>query len=299
MPKTPEPVPPPPYDAVIPVAPGRIDVARSSVDSLRRHLSIRQVYLLGESRMIDAAKSWRIPNLILLDEDEIVPGMRLDHVKRMQVAAGHDPRRAGYYFQQFLKLGMALREDLLEHYLVWDADTVLLRPMKFFTREGRILITTHPLEMKPVHRDVAKTLLDQEVKGDLSFIREQMMFRKSWVRAMLDRIEVVGGGERSWAQRIMDEIVRRPEQNFGFSEFETYGSFMREHHADEIRFRRIASERDGARRFGLKPNRFDLNFLARDFDYASFESWSRMERQVILRNKWRALLYALSGGRGA
>lgn len=290
-------VPAPPYDAVIPVAPGRLDVARDSVASLRRHLPIRRIFVMGSAGVVDAVKAWRMPELVAVDEDDVVPRMRLDTVRRMHVAAGRDPKRSGYYFQQFLKLGMALREDVLEHYLVWDSDTVLLRPMEFFTRDGKILITVFPIEMKRAHRDIARTLLDQEVPADTSFIREQMMFRKPWVREMLDRIEAVGrtvdGGERTWAERIMDEILKRPEQNFGFSEFETYASFIRHQHGAGIQFRKVASERDGAARFGLHPNRFDLAFLARDFDYASFETWSHRDPNVIWRNKVRAMRYAL------
>lgn len=291
----------------MPVGPDSAGIALLAATSLLRFLEPDRIHVVGSAETIEAARRWQIPHLTLLDEDAVVPEITLRRLREMQAGAGRNPNRAGWYLQQFVKMGMARHEGIREHYLAWDSDTVLLRPLDIFTPDGRTLITSRGIPTLDYYRTLAGVLLGEPVPPAVSCIREQMMFRKSWMQEMLDRIEATGTKGENWALRIMNENFSRTESgqwtdylrgglfrdyqgiwDFGFSEYETYAAFLRLYHADDIAFREVRAERHGARRFGLKPNRFDLEYLARRFDYASFERWSPREGPRILRNKWRS-----------
>ncbi len=296
----------------MPVGPNSTGIARIAVSSLLRFLKPERIFLVAGTETLEAISRWKLSQLILLDEDTIVPGVKLQFLRDMLAAAGRDPNRAGWYLQQFVKMGMAHRDELHEHYLVWDADTVLLRPFELYTDAGQVLIPSWGIPMLEYYRAMAERLLGQPVAPGVSCIREQMMFRKSWMLELLDRIESVGGAGEPWATRVTSDALNRtkPERwaeyklrglfedyngiwDFGFSEFELYGSFVRLHHQEEVEFREFRTERHGARRFGPTPNRFDLEYLARKFDYASFEGWSSMSRRQILVNKWQAFRHGI------
>lgn len=296
----------------MPVGPDSAGIARLAAASLLRFLEPGRIFLVGADATLRAARRWNLPRLVLTGEDSVVPGVTLERLRQMQAGAGRNPERAGWYLQQFVKMGMARREGVREHYLAWDSDTVLLRPVELFAPDGRVLITSRGIPVLEYYRALAGELLGEPIAAGVSCIREQMMFRRSWMQEILDRIEATGAKGECWAVRIMNQNFSRtgPGQwrdylreglfrdyqgiwDFGFSEYELYAAFVRLHHADGIAFREVSAERHGARRFGLKPNRFDLEYLARRFDYASFERWSPREGPRIRRNKWRAFRYAL------
>ncbi len=302
----------PPYDLVMPVGPNSTGIGRIAVSSLLRFLKPDRIFLVAGTETLEAISRWKLSQLILLDEDTIVPGVKLQFLRDMLAAAGRDPNRAGWYIQQFVKMGMAHRDDVHEHYLVWDADTVLLRPLELYTDSGQVLIPSWGIPMLEYYRAMAERLLGQPVDSGVSCIREQMMFRKSWMLELLERIEAVGTAGESWAIRIMRDSHKRsdPENwaryqvrgflkdyngiwDFGFSEFELYAVFLRLYHPEEVLFREVRAERHGSRLFGSRPNRFDLEYLARKFDYASFEGWSSMDRRHILVNKWQAFRHGI------
>lgn len=308
----------PKYDAVLPVGPSSAKMARHCAAALLRFLEPERIFVVGCPQVLATTRRWRLPRIELVEEDSLVPEITLQILRDMQSAAGRNPDRAGWYLQQFIKMGMALREDLHEHYLVWDSDTVLLRPLDFFTPDGRVLISFRALPVMDSYRILAEALLGEPIPGADSCIREQMMIRKSWMREMLERIEATGKDGQSWAIRVMSENLSRaqPEQwfqlmrktyfrnyggiwDFGFSEFETYASFLRLHHADDIAFRKVHSHRAGASDFGFNPNRFDFEYLSHDFDYVSFESWAQIDPRLVRKNKRRAIRCAIKRRLGA
>ena len=45
----------------------------------------------------------------------------------------------GWYLQQFVKIGVALKvPDLSKHYLIWDSDMLMTKEYKMFTEDGRV-----------------------------------------------------------------------------------------------------------------------------------------------------------------
>lgn len=204
------------------------------------------------------------------DEDEIVDGLKLTDIQQYLTKRLGTGQRAGWYFQQFLKLGIALRPELSSDYLVWDADCVLLRPLQFVSPSGKVIITKSNEFHKPYFETLSK-LLQIEREVDFSFISEHLVFNKELVLKMLSQIENKPG--QPWWLTILDLIQDNNLAESGFSEYETYGNFVFAINPEAFEFREIDVCREGTELFGPTPTPLDLKMATLIYHYISFELW--------------------------
>lgn len=127
--------------------------------------------------------------------------------------------RAGWLYQQLLKLGGSKLGDA-RHYLVADADTVLIRPHRFM-KGGRPIFYCRGWSQGDYFRTYRK-LLGSKASAPRSFVTHYMLFDKSKVSQLKRKIEARHG--KRWYKAIIGSIDRTKQ--FGFSEFETYGNFL-------------------------------------------------------------------------
>src|SRR5882762_7103078 len=110
-----------------------------AVEGLRTHLRPVRITVATARQNFRAFQKALGRSVELADEDELIPDMTLDSIRSMPIPSF--PRGAGWYFQQLLKYSWCFKNPEIGHYLVWDADTVLLRPLDFFDDQGRVLMT--------------------------------------------------------------------------------------------------------------------------------------------------------------
>lgn len=127
--------------------------------------------------------------------------------------------RAGWLYQQLLKLAGS-KLGAAGHYLVADADTVLIRPHRFVTG-GRPIFYCRSWSQGEYFRTYRK-LLGTRATAPRSFVTHYMLFNKAKVRQLKGKIEARHG--KSWYKAIIGSIDKTKQ--FGFSEFETYGNFL-------------------------------------------------------------------------
>lgn len=286
---------PPPYDVVMPVGPGRHRLARIAARELRRHLPFRRLFLVAGEQVRGEARSWGWDWLVPVDEDRAVEGLSFASVAARVPRMQNVTRGPGHYLQQFLKMGMARHPGILDHYLIWDADTVPLRRIEFFTPDGRILIAQADKLAVKRGCDTVKRLIGLELHGSRSLVCEHMMVRTAWMREVLEEIERHGPPGQPWPERVLSQIAPEDVEHSGFSEYQTYGHWARLKHGEEVELRELKSTRRGGEFFGMHPNRYDLDWLARRYEYASFELWKVGSRREILRNKARAFRKGVFG----
>ena len=212
-----------------------------------------------------------------LDEDAVVQGLSLAAVKACIQAHGGKGERAGWYFKQLLLLAYATRQSPYNYYLVWDTDTIPVRPMTFFDAAGRILMTTktevHPAYFRTMEKLIG---IGKVVSG--SFIAEHMMFERPYVSRLLVCITKNKARDESFdAQGFIESVIAaiEPEDldGSGFSEYETYGSFMYRTAGERIALRDLPSMRLGSSFFDRPPTTKQLFALSRHYYWASFETW--------------------------
>ena len=183
----------------------------------------------------------------------------------------------GWYFQQLLKFQFAfcLTDD--DYYLIWDADTVPLRPLEFFDAEGRMLLTKAE-EFHVPYFQTYKNILGRPATREFSFIAQHMVIQKSVLRGMLAEIESHCAGNESWAWKIMRNLGG--EGSNRFSEYETYGHYIKEKHPERVVFRELPWLRRGASECGRNPSPQALARLGEKYFYASFEESERVYRRT-------------------
>lgn len=204
----------------------------------------------------------------VLDEDLVVEGIQLFYVRDRMPK--HNQNRAGWYFQQILKLGglvgcSASDEDLV---LIWDADTIPLKKLTF-KQDGRLIYFMGHENHRPYFKTIKK-LLHIEKKVDFSFIAQCFVLKKKWVDEFLAEIEFTSG--LKWPEAILNAIDL--EEISGFSEYETLGNWLMVRHKDQIAFSTAKWERLGF-------SKADLNDLAvyrlanPSMSFISFEAWDK------------------------
>lgn len=217
----------------------------------------------------------------VISERSFVPRMSIDELRGF-TGPGF-PKMAGWYYQQFIKLQFAFLEQENDHYLIWDADTVPLRPMRFFDEQGRMLLTRAEESHQP-YFETYRRLFGSEANREFSFIAQHMLVRKSFAREMLAAVEQNVQGAENWAWKIMRSLSG--SGNNLFSEYETYGHYVKNRHPDSVKFVERPWYRVRARRQGNSaPSKDDLDNLAGKYDYAAFErvytGWRRWMRRAI------------------
>lgn len=203
----------------------------------------------------------------VISEDGFIPGVKLSDLLGFKLPGF--PAGAGWYYQQFLKLQFAFVEPQDDYYLIWDADTVLLRPMRFFDEQGRMLLT-RATEFHRPYFDTYQRLFGEDANRECSFIAQHMIVQKSVVREMLGVIERRVPALGNWALKIMS--VLEPVHPNLFSEYETYGHYIKNRYPDRIAIVERAWLRVIPKFFGRRmPSEARLNRLSKHYDYVSFE----------------------------
>ncbi len=279
------------YDAVVCAGPQHQHVAALAIKSLQRFSEPGKIYVItaaGNFEYFQKLKRQGLP-INMIDEDKLIEGVNLGCLKEYFVQRGAGPARAGWYFQQFLKMSICYHPDIADHFLIWDSDTIMLQPLSFSDSEGRILVNPYSQFHKP-YFDLIEKFLDIESVADFSFISEHMMVNKKYMRKLIEEIEEKSCG-KSWPLTILDLVEDVHLGGSGFSEFETYGNYIHQHNPGCYRLRELRSLRSGSKHAGYQPGRSDLYLLSREYAYASFEVWTRFSTWKRTLWKLKAVIY--------
>lgn len=279
---------PPPFDTVVPVGPQHVRIARHALRALAAHASPRRIHVVAAPAVHAALRRAAGGSAILHDEDRVVLGLSLDGVAEAIRARGVEPTRAGWYFQQLVKLGTPLAVGA-SRCLLWDADTVLLRPTAFFDGEGRALVAREAEHHPPYFR-AQERLIGLGKVAPFSFIAQHLPVRAEHLRELLERIAPGAVEAGGWVGRTLAAVDPEHLAGAGFSEYETCGSFVHAEHPEAVVYRTLPAERHGSLIFGPHPGGPDLRRLARAFTLATFESSPRAPLGQARWNRVRSLL---------
>ncbi|OQB94693.1 MAG: hypothetical protein BWX81_02341 [Spirochaetes bacterium ADurb.Bin110] len=271
---------------------------------------------LNKSPSDESSDQCSRPVIEYLDEDTVVPGLSLAAVKHCIQAHGGNGDRAGWYFKQLLLLAYATQPSPYRYYLVWDTDTIPVRPLSFFDETSRVLMTTKKELHATYFRTMERLIGIGKVAHD-SFIAEHMMFERPHVLRLLACImnhvsindsendahkescneffnTLLDAPKFFDAQKFIEAIISaiEPEEldASGFSEYETYGSFMYHTARERIALRELPSMRLGSSFFDRPPTTKQLFALSRHYYWASFEAWHSTRIKTRAKHSVRHLL---------
>lgn len=279
---------------VIVVAGEKLGFVRKVLLNLNHHCGFKIFYVICPRNDVEATES-RLHDLdfttIVLNEDLIVNGMTLDIIsKYLAIQFSGLPNRylAGWYFQQFLKIGFSRFANEYKHYLIWDADTFLTKNIEFF--EKNVILLTRGNEFHPDYFATIRQLLPDINPQRYSHISQHIMVNVTDMRELILKI---GGTNTEWWLDIINALTGSTPQRF--SEYETYSSFCLSHWPDRYRSIRRSWFRFGMSYFRAGPCRSDVSKLAVIYDFVAFESWDvgllRYVRAHIMVNFKRVQSY--------
>lgn len=266
------------YNIVIPVIYRDYSFLKKTLKYVHKHLGPKKIYIITDIRFKRFLSNSVLKDnsCVVVDENEVIDGLTINHVKDLFGKLGRDKMRAGWYYQQFIKMAFALSDYCdTDYYLSWDSDTIPLRKIDFFDENEHPYFTMKIEHHKP-YFDAIERLLGITETNKYSYIAENMMFSKAVMNELVNRIQSNNHLKgQTWFEKIVYAIEPETVSPMGFSEFETYGNYCLTYHPDLYIERMIPSLRRG----GLIMGRFISDRLLEElcFDQAtaSFEIYDR------------------------
>lgn len=263
-------------EIVIPVLSNDLDIFLLGYKYIMKNLPCKKIVLIGDAEV--AEKTCHLPNVFFIDENNLLEGLSISEIKVIKKRVSGSKRRAGWYFQQFLKMGYAkVCRD--EYYLIWDADTIPVNPIEFFNDKGKPYIAFRDFVKVDKCFDAAQDcILPDKVLHKTrhrSYITEHMLINVKIMRDLINKIEAnneVTG--YYFFEKIMYCVPRNVINLSGFSEFELYAAFIFTFYPDKYEERKWKNLRNAKLFIGSTPRGIDLRWIATMFDTISLEDFN-------------------------
>lgn len=259
------------FNVIIPVAYKDFAFLQKTIKYVAMNIKPQKIFVIIDKRLESyLPKGIRNDDLVeILDENNLIKNVSYESIRNLMVKHGLPAKRTGWFLQQFIKLGFSFSAYCnTEYYLSWDADTLPLRPIDFFTQNGKPMFTTKK-EHNQAYFDTLEKLLSFKKYADYSFIAEHMMFSKNVVAAMLNDIEHSSVNGVTWYEKIINATDSTNINSF--SEFETYGNFCLNHYPNMYATQVLNTFRKAGYIAGRFISDRKLNYMSFDLDTASFE----------------------------
>lgn len=284
----------PDIELIIPTIPKDYVRVKRDLGSFFELLPISKIIFIGpdalEAPVIeDAVRDGLTDRVFFMNENDIIGFSDLYAAMDRRIrAAGYligENSKPGWYYQQFLKMAYA-RNCKTEMYMSWDSDTIPLRKISMFDPEGRPYLDVKS-EYNPGYFRTIRNLFGTDKLCDRSFISEHMLFDKKLMIEMISEIESLELPGETFYEKIF-HAIDIDNMKLGFSEFETFGTWLMLRHPEAYAIREWKS----MRRTNLFTDSHDLTdedkkWMAKDYDAASFESYHPLipDLAELFRNK--------------
>ena len=257
-------------------------------------LPVTEIVYIGPAElervvMDDVAGSGFEDRVRFINENELIPyGEFVEAMNARIRSEGYEVggnSKLGWYYQQFLKMTYATICSG-EYYLIWDSDTVPLRKISLFDPNCKPYLDTKP-EYNPGYFRTIRNLFGFDKAIKQSFIAEHMLIDKSLMLEMIQEISGLSYAGKTYYEKIL-YAIDIDNMKLGFSEFETFGTWIMNRFPDSY----VIREWKSMRRANLFVDSNDLTdadikWMGQDYDSASFESYHPLipDLAEMFRNK--------------
>jgi hypothetical protein len=209
------------FDIVIPLGPNDYQNIFSHISHCRKNIKdFRNIYII-------TAIDINIEGCIIIPESSFPFQLSDINIRK---------DRNNWYFQQLLKMYAYLIPDILENYLVIDADTFFLRPVEFFEKNENFLVPLYNTSDEyNIDYFSHLSLLHESLvrKIDKSGICHHMMFNTKILQEIREFLcpETPDDFWKFWLSKI------NPDHWSGGSEYELYFNYLLIYHFHSIKIR--------------------------------------------------------------
>lgn len=219
------------YDCVTCLGPNDAHLLHGFAKNLRENLpGARKLFVITAPEFMQLDPATPPPQFVEFVDERQFPFQREDIDQRFQV-----PRRSGWYLQQLLKLYAAKQiPELLENFLIVDADVVFHRPVQFFER-GRIQFNVGTEHWKPYFVHMARLLPGFSKLRPESGICHLMPMKRAIALDFLRHVETLHS-RPAW-EAFLDAVDPAYYKHSGASEYELLFTFALKLHPAECEVR--------------------------------------------------------------
>ena len=247
-----------------------------------KYLPIKNIYAAGPEEIHDEIKRENDERIIFVNENELAGIQRVREIYRGRTRK--HPNRSNWYIQQFIKMNFAryIHDD---YYLIWDSDTIPIKRVEFFDDDMRPCFDMKT-EYHEAYFKTMSRILPGVVKADKrSFISEHMLIRTEYMRDMLNEIEsqeTLRG--KDFQEKILYAVDDYDLPRSGFSEYETFGSWVLSRHKDSYILRDWQSFRFAGRLYSslAQIDEDTREWLAKSYDAITLERYHRPKLYAFL-----------------
>lgn len=286
------------FDVIMPVSTKHNDIALLSITSLMQYVMPHNIYVItSKDNFHFFERLQKNYPIITLDENYLISTVNLQSIEEYIENKGQDRQRAGWYLQQFLKMAACFLPDISDYYLIWDADTIMLKYIRFLNDKNQILIKPSSEYHYP-YFDTYSKITGKTRSVNFSFISEHFFINKNYMKELITAIEEHTSTEQNWVWKIMNAVDKKYLSGSGFSEYETYGNFVETVHPGTFALRPLKTTRYASKKFGPVPSKYDLYRLSLSCSYASFENWNNDGKlvRILIEKLLSALIYYANPG---
>ena len=260
------------YDIVIPMSSDEILQIPKLKYFLKKYINFNSIIIIASNKTNISNDN---SSIIIINEDQLVP--KNDLIKIFLKKGINNTNRVGWYEQQFLKMSYS-KICTNEYYLLWDSDTIPIKPLIMFENGYPIF------DLKKEHHSPYFTLINLLIPAlrfsKLSYISEHMIIKTDFMKNLLNKIESNKNlpGKMFW-EKILLSIDNEEILKSGFSEFETYGTYVDNYYTNFYKHRLWSSKRDMSRYYGNVDNLSNNEFtwLSKDYDAITFEKRDKFD----------------------
>jgi len=256
------------------------------LQSLAKYAPFASIYLVVPDSQVNEFQAHASADVVVVNESIVMPGWSVERVGRR---LGVYSWRAGWYYQQFLKLSFGNFLEC-ENYVIWDADTVMLQEFDFVL-DGRVQMNSSVRFNKP-YFDTYQKLFNEFPPVKKSLISQFMFIDTAILSEMLAKIRN-NSSSSHWADGVLDQLpLSSPSE---FSEYEVYGNYMALHYPDKFEMTRINWFLYGSE---ILPELrgVDLETLESVFEGFSCVAFERHHRKSVLKKIYAYFVYYLRIG---
>lgn len=225
------------------------------INGIKNIKNARRIYCISK-------QDYKIQGTVFINES-IFPFSKQDIAKYV----GED--RAGWYFQQLLKLySYKYIENLSDTFLVLDSDIVFISPVQFLDENKLPLYGYGGEYWVPYFNHISKVIPGLTKQNNKSGICNHMVFQKKYISEIIEKVESLHS-DIFW--KIMMKYVDPTEYNrSGMSEYELYFNYMIKFHSDQIKIRELRWANIDA----IEPCKLcELSSLSDKFDFIAIHNY--------------------------
>ena len=248
------------FDIVILLGKNDECIIEKQLEYTRKNIiGYRNIYIIPADRNIN------IDGCIMILED-IFP-FSVDTIRDIYKVT--EKSNKTWYLQQLLKLYACVTiPDILDKYLVIDADTFFINPT-YFVENGKCLYNynNYPDSIHLPYFQHIKNLFPEinMIEYHISAVTHHMIFETKYIREMFKKSEDIYN-EPFYVSFLKSVPEHYQESAGGASEYELYFNYMINYHLDKIKLRKLSF-----------INAFTLRILKNTelYDYISYHWYSR------------------------